>query len=96
MAIKNSVSSNIWSAFVDSTCINIFDRRLSSVFKDYGIIPNMWQSQLSWMILPDWLPRNIIACMLIETKVKNGLFSTKTHVVGTQKNRLNEMVLLST
>ena len=27
---------------------------------------------------------------------KSSYFSTKTYVVGTQKNRLNEMVLLST
>ena len=27
---------------------------------------------------------------------KNSYFSTKTYVVGTQKNRLNETVLLST
>ena len=27
---------------------------------------------------------------------KNSYFSTKTYVVGTQKNRLNEMVLLNT
>ena len=29
-------------------------------------------------------------------KKKSSYFSTKTYVVGTQKNRLNEMVLLST
>ena len=28
--------------------------------------------------------------------IDTGPFSTKTYVVGTQKNRLNEMVLLST
>ena len=30
------------------------------------------------------------------TKLQFSYFSTKTHVVGTQKNRLNETVLLST
>ena len=31
-----------------------------------------------------------------EKIIKNNYFSTKTYVVGTQKNHLNEMVILST
>ena len=32
----------------------------------------------------------------VRTKTQFSYFSTKTYVVGTQKNRLNETVLLST
>ena len=40
----------------------------------------------------------IIRCLVksVYQKKKNSYFSSKTYVVGTQKNRLNETALLST
>ena len=41
------------------------------------------------------LKRHSPTGLSLRVRVKNNYFSTKTYVVGTQKNRLNETVLLS-
>ena len=46
MAIENSVSNDfLLSAFVDSTCINVFDYRLSGVHTVGKIINGLWISR---------------------------------------------------
>ena len=63
--------------------------------------PKIFLLQLTWctcqmkeQILTHW--QNLMFTNRDSLKIIFLYFSTKTHVVGTQKNRLNERVLLST
>ena len=81
-------------------------RRLSLSFSENGHVCISNQTEYAnpvltrYLILYMYMALSLVDCAGLQIRVHNwklfSYFSTKTYVVGTQKNRLNEMVLLST
>ena len=81
----------IKSNYIIKTLYISSHRSLSCLFKSNYILKNIWRCCLNCLKEKHQASRK--KCVL---KIYFLYFSSKTYVVGTQKNRLNDMVLLST